>query len=271
MSRPIVLLTDYGSDEFYAGVTRAVLAASAPASSIVDLTHDIPAYDIARASFVLARAFDYLPAHAVVVVVVDPGVGTTRRGVMIEIGERTLVGPDNGFASDVVAMHGAARFVSIDEAAAQDATGSRVRGSTFHGRDVFAPVAAAMARGAPAENFGSVCNGVVMLRDVPTVSVEGRRVTGEGRHVDRFGNVLSDIPRPLLERVFGADLARVRVRAGSVDIGPLRNTYAEGAVGTPIALLNSWDLVEVAVREGRACDILAVTDPRHVRFELVEV
>jgi len=91
-----------------------------------------------------------------------------------------------------------------------------------------------------------------------------------GRHVDRFGNILSDIPRAVLERVFGADLARVRVRAGGIDAGPLRRTYAEGAAGTPIALLNSWDLVEVAVREGRACDVFAVADPRGIRFELFE-
>jgi S-adenosylmethionine hydrolase len=268
VARPIVLLTDYGSDEFYAGVTRAVLAAASPASSVIDLTHDIPAHDVARASFVLARSLDYLPADAIVVVVVDPGVGTTRRGVVIEVGDRVLVGPDNGFASDLLAAGVSARFASIDEEAAQGATGRTTRGATFHGRDLFAPVAAAIARGAELSSFARRTDRVVVLRDVPSVSIDGGRVRGVGRHIDRFGNVISDIPRGVIEHVFGVDLGRVRARVGSVDAGVLRRTYGEGAPGEVMVLLNSWDLVEAAVNEGRACDALGAARPHDVRFEL---
>lgn len=268
MARPIVLLTDYGSDEFYAGVTRAVLAAASPASTVIDLAHEIPAHDVARASFVLARSLDYLPADAVVVVVVDPGVGTTRRGVVIEVGDRVLVGPDNGFASDLLAAGTSARFASIDEDAAQDATGRAPRGATFHGRDLFAPVAAAIARGAEPSTFARSTDRVVMLRDVPSVSIDSGRVHGVGRHIDRFGNVISDIPRNVIEHVFGAGLGRVRARVGSVDTGALRRTYADGARDQVIVLLDSWDLVEAAVNGGRACDALGAARPGDVVFEL---
>ncbi|MCI0452673.1 MAG: SAM-dependent chlorinase/fluorinase [Candidatus Latescibacteria bacterium] len=267
MARPIVLLTDYGSDEFYAGVTRAVLAASSPASFVVDLTHDVPAHDVERASFVLARSFDYLPAGAVVVVVVDPGVGTARRGLVIEIGGRVLVGPDNGFASDLLAMRPNASFFAIDDAAVRSETGSAVRGATFHGRDVFAPVAAAIARGRAAADFGSPADHVVMLRGVPSVSIDGGRVHARGRHIDRFGNILSDLPRAVLERVFGPHLGIVHVRVGGIEAGALVKTYADGGNRALVVLLDSWDLVEAAVNGGRACDLVGAARPQDVHFE----
>lgn len=269
MARPIALLTDYGSGDFYAGVTRSVIAASSPASLVVDLTHDIPAHDVARASFVLARSFDYLPRDAVVVVVVDPGVGAERRGLVIDVGGRVLVGPDNGFASDLLAAGVDAHFIAVDEDAVATATGARARGTTFHGRDVFAPVAAAIARGAPPESFGARVAGIVMLRDVPSASIEGKCVRGVGRHVDRFGNILSDIPRTLLERTFG-ELGRVRARVATVDAGHLKETYADGVRGELIVLLNGWGLVEAAVNEGRATDVVGTAKPHDVRFELFE-
>jgi hypothetical protein len=120
MARPIVLLTDYGGEDFYAGVTRTVVAAASPASPVVDLTHDIPAHDVARASFVLARSWDYLPHDAVVVVVVDPGVGTERRGLVAEVAarrERRCVVNDDGVAvilEGLAALHDDAAFDVLD-------------------------------------------------------------------------------------------------------------------------------------------------------------
>jgi S-adenosylmethionine hydrolase len=268
VARPIVLLTDYGSGEFYTGVTRSVLLAASPSSVVIDLTHDIPAHDVARASFVLARSLEYLPTDAVVVVVIDPGVGTDRRAIAIKVEDRVLIGPDNGFASDLLASGASARFMSIDAERAAGATGKRPRGDTFHGRDVFAPVAGAIARGAALNTLGAPTDRVVMLQDVPSVSIDGGRVHGTGRHIDRFGNVLTDIPRAAVERAFGKKLERVRVRVGSIDAGPLRRAYAEGAAGALVALFNSWDLVEAAVSEGRACDLLGTSRPADIRFEL---
>lgn len=267
MARPIVLLTDYGGDDFYAGVTRAVLAASSPSSLVVDLSHDISAHDIARASFVLARSLPYLPDNAVVVVVVDPGVGTARRGVVIDCNGRTLVGPDNGFASDLLAAGMPAEFYRLDEAAAQRETGRPVCGTTFHGRDLFAPVAAAIACGAKVPRFGAPTKSIVMLRDVPSVSVDGGRVRGRGRHIDRFGNVLSDISRGVLEKVFG-DVACLRVRVDEIDAGLLVRSYSDGVRGRVAALINGWDLLEAAVNQGSAAQVLRAERPELVRFDV---
>jgi S-adenosyl-L-methionine hydrolase (adenosine-forming) len=267
-ARPIAFLTDFGPDDFYAGVMRAVAISSSPLSRLIDLSHGIPAHGVAQASFVLARSIDYLPLDAVVVVVVDPGVGGERRGILVEVGERVLVGPDNGFASDLFAGRPTGSVFAIDDAAAARAAGFPARGATFHGRDVFAPVAAAIARGAPAGDFGPAVEGAVMLRDVPSVSIDAGRVRGTGRYVDRFGNVLSDIPRVVLERVFGDRLEAAGVAVGARQAGALRRAYVEGAPGELMCLLNSWGLVEAAVNGGRAWDLLGARRPEDVRFEL---
>lgn len=269
-ARPLVLLTDYGATDFYAGVTRAVIASASPASRIIDLQHDLPAHDIAAASFVLARSWHYLPENAVVVVVVDPGVGSARRGLVVTLDGRVLVGPDNGFASDLLARTGGSTppgFFVIDEDAARRAIGLRVDGATFHGRDIFGPVAAAIARGVEPSGLAKPVGGITMLRDVPSVSIDGGRVHGTGRYVDHFGNVLSDIPRAVLQRVFG-DESRVRVSVGGHDLGPLRATYMDGGSGELIGILNSWGLVEAAINGGRAVDYFEGAAPRSIRFEI---
>ena len=269
-ARPLVLFTDFGSADFYAGVMRAVLASLSPTSSVLDLHHDIPAHDIDAASFVLARAFEYLPRNAVVVAVVDPGVGTERRGLIVSIGERTIVGPDNGLVSDLLvsaSLSATARFVAIDEDMARRETGLRSRGDTFHGRDIFAPVAAAIALGTSVSRLGKRADGVVMLSNVPGASVDGGVIRARGRYVDRFGNVMSDVPQELVERVFG-DVEHVRVSVAGRDAGALRRTYAEGEGGELMALINSWGLVEVAMNGGRAIVYLRNVPAAAIAFEL---
>ncbi len=265
-SRPIALLTDFGEGDFYAGILRAVIASSAPASRLFDLSHGVASHDVNLASYVLALSLDYLPVDAVVVAVVDPGVGGARRALIAEVDTRAVVTPDNGLVSDVLASGAPARIVAIDDSLAARATGSRVRGATFHGRDVFAPVAAALARGAGAGDFGVEAGGVVMLRDVPSVSIDAGRVTGTGRMIDHFGNILTDITRGVVERVFGT--APCRVSVNGVDAGPLRRTYGDGERGRLIAIVNSWDRVEAAVREGSAARRFAGLEPGAIRFEL---
>jgi S-adenosylmethionine hydrolase len=266
MSRPIVLITDFGLGDFYAGVVRAVLAAAAPASPVVDLTHDIPAHDIDRCSFILSLAVDDLPPDAVVVAVVDPGVGGPRRALIVEAGTRLVVGPDNGFLSDLIVGGAETRFFAIDESAVARGTGRAARGATFHGRDVFAPVGAALARGATPTGFGTEVDAVTLLRDVPSVSIDGSRLSGSGRHVDTFGNILTDIPRAAIERVFPGGACRVTV--GGLDAGRLRRTYGDAAPGEMVVLLNSWDRLEAAVNGSRAADRFAGLPPRRIRFEV---
>jgi len=269
-ARPIALLTDFGSTDFYAGVMRAVLATRSPASRVLDIHHDLPAHDIAQASFVLARVFPYLPPDAVIVAIVDPGVGSERRGLVLEFGQRTLVTPDNGTVSDLLTAGASGPAFALDPARVERLAGAATRGATFHGRDVFAPVAAALARGAAAAELGVDAGGLVRLRDVPSVSVEGTRVTARGRYLDHFGTVFSDIPVTLIAHVFAERASRVRARVNGVDAGPLRRTYADARPGELVALVNSWDLVEVAAVNARASDVLRVDTPAAVGFELAE-
>jgi S-adenosyl-L-methionine hydrolase (adenosine-forming) len=270
-ARPLVLLTDYGATDFYAGVTRAVMASSSPSSRIIDLQHDIPSHDIASASFVLARSIGYLPADAVIVVVVDPGVGTERRGLVVTMDEHVLVGPDNGFLSDLLIARGADAlspvFHAIDEDAARRETGVKALGATFHGRDIFAPVAASIARGSAPASLARTIDGIRLLQGVPSVSIDNGCVRGTGRYVDHFGNVLTDIPRAVVDHLF-EDASRVRVRAGRHDLGPLRNTYADGRGGELMAIVNSWGLVEATINGGRAIDYFDGVAPRSIQFEL---
>ncbi|HEX5131525.1 MAG TPA: SAM-dependent chlorinase/fluorinase [Candidatus Krumholzibacteria bacterium] len=265
-ARPIVLLTDFGDDDFYAGILRAVISAASPASPIIDLSHGIAAHNVRAASFVLASALPYLPADAVVVAVIDPGVGGARRGIIVETGGRAIVAPDNGLASDLIATAGGLEFTAIADDRIPALTSAGTRGATFHGRDVFAPVAAALARGVSSRQFGDETGGVVMLRDVPSVSVADGCVTGAGRMVDRFGNILTDIPRRVVERAFAWHACRVTV--GGVDAGPPRGTYSDGTHGELMAIFNSWDRVEAAVREGRAIDRFGGAAPEEIRFEI---
>ncbi len=265
-ARPIVFLTDFGEDGFYAGVLRAVAASASPASPLIDLSHQMHAHDIRQASFVLALALDYLPRDAVVVAVVDPGVGSTRRALIAELDQRVAVLPDNGLLSDVLAALPAARIHAISGDAARRVAGPHARGATFHGRDLFAPVAAGIARGAAPGDFGGPAGDVVVLHDVPSVSTAPGWVTGTGRMIDRFGNVLTDIPGAVVQRTLGAGACRVSV--GGVDAGPLRRTYADGAPGELLAIVNSWGRVEAAVREGRASDRFPGTEPAQIRFEV---
>lgn len=267
-SRPIAFLTDFGEDDFYAGVLRAVAASAAPASPLIDLSHGVRAHDVCLASFVLALSLDYLPRDAVVVAVVDPGVGSARRALIAQVGGRALVAPDNGLLSDVLVTADDARVVAVCDDALRRETRATPRGATFHGRDVFAPLAAAIARGADIGAFGAPAGGVHLLRGVPSVSIEPGRVCGTGRMIDRFGNILSDIPRAVLERVFGARPPSLTV--GGLAAGPLRRTYADGEAGALVAILNSWDRVEAAVREGRAADRFPGRDAIAIRFELRE-
>jgi len=271
-SRPIAFLTDFGEDDFYAGVLRAVAASIAPASARIDISHEVRAHDVHLASFVLALSFDYLPRDTVVVAVVDPGVGGARRAVVAEFGTRCVVAPDNGLLSDLLVLAPDARIVAIDDDAANRVTGVSPRGATFHGRDVFAPVAASIATGVSASEFGGDAGGVVMLHDVPSLDILSAAdpasacIRGTGRMIDRFGNILTDIPRAAVQHVFGARDCRVRVNG--VDAGPLRRTYSDGAPGELIAIVNSWERVEAAVREGRAAERFAGLDATGIRFEL---
>jgi S-adenosylmethionine hydrolase len=267
--KTIALLTDFGADSFYVGAMKAVLAARASGAVVVDVTHGIAPQQILQAGFVLDRVFDWFAPGTVFVVVVDPGVGTSRRALVLEFGGRTVVAPDNGVAWEVVARHTIIRPINIDKTTLAPYRAHAPMGGTFHGRDVFAPAAAALASGVEASALGTVADAMEQPESFPAVIRGDGVVRGAGRFVDAFGNILSNIAASDLTAVFGErfrDAASVRVEGR--DVGRLRDVYAGGERGRLMAVLNSWDLVEVASNRGRAVDAFAVAPVESIRFEV---
>ena len=183
----VVFLSDYGLEDEFVGVCHAVVAAEAPGVPVIDLTHAVPPGDVRRGALSLLAAVPHLPDEAVVLAVVDPGVGTSRRALALRAGRSSLVGPDNGLLSLAwAALGGVGRAVQIEA----DRVSRGPVSATFHGRDVFAPAAARLAAGGPLEELGGpVDPGSLATVDPPSARVEAGAVRAEVIGVDRFGNV----------------------------------------------------------------------------------
>src|SRR5256714_5362634 len=245
----ITLTTDYGLSDGFAGVLHGVIAAQAPWVRVVDITHQVPPGDVSRGAAVLAQAVPYFPA-AVHVGVVDPGVGTSRRAVAIQTPRGILVGPDNGLLTGAAdALGGAESAVRLTETAWFLPKVSM----TFHGRDVFAPVAARLAAGVPLADAGPAIEPASLVRlPDPIVVLGDDYLEAEVLTVDRFGNVQLAAPGPALD---GLDehLLVGGVRATRAE------TFADGQPGRLIAYVDSAGKVALAVNGGRAVVALAVT------------
>lgn len=235
----VTLLTDFGTADGYVAAMKGVLRRIAPGAALDDAGHDLPQGDVLRAAWALSRYWDRYPVGSVHLVVVDPGVGTERRALAVEADERFLVVPDNGVVSRV--LDGAEEWRAVETV--EEAYLASDRSSTFHGRDVFAPVAAHLALGVDLEELGPpVTDPVIFHEPVPTR--EDDRIRGRIVVVDRFGNLVSNIPA---EAVAPGD--RVEVAGRRL---VLEETYASVDPGEPLALVNSAGRLEIAVRNGSA-------------------
>lgn len=228
----ITLLTDFGTADGYVAELKGVLFSAAPGAQVVDLSHDVSPHDVDAARLAVARYWRRFPAGTIHVVVVDPGVGSERQAIAVGSDDRFLVGPDNGVLSPALLLPGA-RVVSL--AVPADAA------PTFHGRDVFAPAAAALARGVPLESLGPRIEDPIIRRTPETVREPDGWLRGEVIVIDRFGNAVTNL--------VAASATEVRVGDRAV---PLGRTYADGGVGEPLALVGSSGLIEIAIRDGNA-------------------
>ena len=248
--RTITLLTDYGTSDSYVAEVKGVLVSLAVGVQLIDLSHDIAPGDIRAGAFVLGRAWPRFPAGTVHLAVVDPGVGTTRRAVAAEALGHRFVAPDNGLLSSLPAD---AELVSLPIAAGA--------APTFHGRDVFAPAAAALARGARLSDLGAAITDLTRT-PVPGPRLSGSTLVGEVVYIDRFGTLITNItatpgPRPGVSRVVLED----RV------IGPLRRTFADVAPGQLVAFVGSGGTIEIAARDGSAAILTQLGVGAAVRIE----
>jgi S-adenosylmethionine hydrolase len=238
MTPIITVLTDFGTADGYVGEMKGVLVTRAPGARIIDISHDIGAQDVDGARLALARYWRRFPEGTVHLVVVDPGVGSARAAIAVASDGRMLVGPDNGVLSPALLVAGA-RVVAL--AVPHHAA------PTFHGRDLFAPVAGALASGVPIDELGTAVDDAVVRRTPEARRMDDGAIAGEIIAVDRFGNLLTNLVAP---------------RGGTVEIAsraiPLARVYADVDAGALTALVGSSGLVEVAVRDGNAALTLDV-------------
>ncbi|MSP62780.1 MAG: hypothetical protein EXR72_21100 [Myxococcales bacterium] len=247
MNGIITLTTDFGTQDGYVGAMKGVLLREHPAARLVDLTHDVPPQDVFAGAFALAQAACFFPPGTVHIAVVDPGVGSSRRALIVEHDGALFVAPDNGLTW--LAAPGAAWAIDSTRLPPE-----WLIHPTFHGRDLFARIAARLAAGAPIAEFST---GIVVQRQLalPPAAREGATLRGEVIHIDRFGNLVTSFP--------GGTVSGTLTVAG-VD-APLHTTYADVAPGQPVAYLGSSGFIEVAVRDGSAATLLSASRGAVVR------
>lgn len=243
----VTLTTDFGTRDPWVGIVKGVILARCPDVVLVDLSHEVGAQDVGEGMLVLAAAAPYFPAGSVHLAVVDPGVGSARRPLAVAAGGQYFVGPDNGLLSAAFRTPGWSA-VELTAPAHRLAPVSR----TFHGRDVFAPAAAALACGVALDALGPRVGDPCRL-ELPRARRDGVAVVGEVVRVDRFGNLLTSISVADLAALPGP--AIVEVEGRSI---PLVEAYASAEPGQPAGIIGSEERLEIFVRDGSAAAVLAL-------------
>ena len=257
----ITLLTDFGHADAYAGVMKGVILGIDPSATVVDLTHDVPPQDIVQGAFLLGTAWQTFPADTIHVAVVDPGVGTDRRALLVQGGGHTFLAPDNGLLSFVLPGD-EGQGDSFQPYTGPVPEGYTARAltnqrywrhpvsATFHGRDIFAPVAAHLSAGVPVDDLGEEVSTLVRLA-VAEPRWDRDELIGRVVHIDRFGNVITNIPEALTR---GGQMLTIEL--GGRTLQGLATTYGAG-VGL-VALIGSHGHLEIAVRDGNAAELLGI-------------
>ena len=246
----VALLTDFGLDDPFVGVMKGVILRRFPGARIVDLTHQIRPQDITEGAFWLSRSYPWFPTGTVHVAVVDPGVGTERRALAARVDGQLFVAPDNGIMAGVLDRAPQVEVRELDLGRFDLPQPS----ATFHGRDVFAPVAAELASGRRRlEQVGPPVDEVVRLDGAGVRTVEAG-LEGRVVSIDHFGNLITNIS--------AIDLSAARTPRGHLEvwlgphrIGPLRTAYAEVGDGEPVALIGSAQMLEIAVNRGNSAQV----------------
>ena len=246
--RIITLTTDFGTSDAYVGIMKGVILGINPNVQVVDLTHAIPPQDIHDAALSIHAAHRYFPEGTIHTIVVDPGVGSDRQAVICQTDRAFFVCPDNGILTYLLHEIENADGQSIKAVAIQNKAYYLPEVSnTFHGRDVFAPVAAHLSLGVPLANIGPSVDDLVQL-PIPTHQVSGNTIIGQIVKIDRFGNAITN----LSESVLAGIGSTYEIRVGSTRLTRLNRAYAESGIGKPLAIIGSFGLLEIAINGGSA-------------------
>ena len=262
--RPIVLTTDFGLSDPYAGVMRGVILGINPNATIVDLTHQVQSQNLVHASFLLKTSHSFFPPDSIHVAVVDPGVGTSRKAILLASPAGAFVAPDNGILSGVLEPFldnppaGSDTIPVPPGCTAYELANPEYQlhpvSSTFHGRDIFSPAAAHLSLGATPESFGPPLRELVWLPFTQPTR-EGGRITGQVIYADHFGNLVTNIPGTMAQ-----EKERAVVEYRSRRLEGLHRTFHQNPshpAGEPLALVGSNGYLEIAVPNGNAASLLA--------------
>ena len=241
----ITLTTDFGSADTYVAQMKGVIFTIAPQVRIVDVTHDVSPQDIAAGALALESVVEVFTGDTIHVAVVDPGVGGARAAVALETQSgRRFVGPDNGIFTAVLERDPLRTAVKLTNPAYHRPCVS----ATFHGRDIFAPVAAHLANGTPLDQLGEP-TGTLQRLDLPVPVHQGDTIEAHVIHVDRFGNLITDVT---LDDMTGVNHHAVQLQIAGTTIDGIHRTFADVSIGQPIAYIGSSGRLEIAVRHGSA-------------------
>lgn len=250
MPSVITLTTDFGNQDHYVGVLKAVLISVAPEARLVDISHEIPPQDIMAGAWVVRNSAMLYPPGSVHLVVVDPGVGTRRKPIAIKIEDQYFVGPDNGIFSLIADQYNY-KGVELTNPDFWRPNPS----STFHGRDIFAPVAAHLANGASLDKLGKPIEKLETYRwAVPISDKDG--VQGWILHIDHFGNLISNIPESMIREA--EEKSDIKIYVGNTILSKLVSTFGDVPDGEPAAYIGSSGVLEIAINKGDAREMLGV-------------
>jgi len=250
--RPIITLTtDFGLNDHFVGTLKGVILAIAPEAEIVDICHSVQAFDVLDGALTIAQSYSYFPAGTVHLVVVDPGVGTARRPILVTSERHHFVAPDNGVLSLVYSreerLH--IRHVTAEHYHLQPVS------NTFHARDIFAPVAAWLAKGVDPEKFGEEISDFVRFNAPKPKAVDGNILRGVVLKVDRFGNLVTNITPQDAPMLFASPPASFKIVVGEHEITEIHSNYSEGALGKVFGILGSMGYLEIAADRASAAKI----------------
>ncbi len=257
MPAVITLTTDFGTDDPFVGIMKGVILSLYPQVTIIDLTHGIEPQNVAQAAWVLKAAYSNFPKNTVHVTVVDPGVGGTRRALAVQSGNYFFVGPDNGVLTAVWDSNSRCVELTREKYFLKNVS------ATFHGRDIFAPVAARLAKGAPLKSFGRTVQDPQMLA-LPAPVWDGKTMTGEIIYIDRFGNAITNISRDEIAQ-HSREIQQINVKIGRTTVRGLADHYSECPPNKTGSIISSWNTLEIFEREGHAARSLKLKVGQKVR------
>ena len=255
----ITLTTDFGLTDIYVGEMKGVIFQINPQAQIVDITHSIPSQNLFSAAFQINNVYQYFPAGSIHIIVVDPGVGSQRRSIVCQTEKATFVCPDNGICTKIFEQEELIRAIEITNLNFCLPQVSR----TFHGRDVFAPVAAYISCGISLTDLGPEISNITML-SIPQPKITEDRIIGEVIWIDHFGNAITNVSMKSFKSTFFN--AKFAIQIAGMEIDRLSSFYSESDVGSTLALVNSSGNIEIAVNQGSASSILNIKVGERILF-----